>query len=62
MPLPDGTRISGENPDKDLQFKKWRALNIPSDDGLAGKSVLDIGANDGFLTLAAAMKLPMPLL
>jgi SAM-dependent methyltransferase len=55
MPLPDGTRISGANPDKDWQFKMWQALRIPSDGGLAGKSVLDIGANDGFFTLAAHM-------
>jgi hypothetical protein len=55
MPLPDGTRISGANSDKDLQFKMWHALNIPSNGGLSGKGVLDIGANDGFFTLAALM-------
>jgi tRNA (mo5U34)-methyltransferase len=53
MPLPDGTRVNGANPDKDLQFKMWDALKIPCAGGLAGKAVLDIGANDGFFTLAA---------
>ncbi len=53
MPLPDGSRINGANQDKDFQLKMWQALQIPNDGGLAGKSVLDIGANDGFFTLAA---------
>ncbi len=55
MPLPDGNRINGYNPDKDLQFKMWKAMQIANDGGLAGKRVLDIGANDGFFTLAAIM-------
>ncbi len=53
MPLPDGRRVKGANPDIDVQFKMWDALQIPNDNGLAGKSVLDIGANDGFFSLAA---------
>jgi len=53
MPLPDGTRIRGYNQDLNYHFKTWDALQIPSSGGLAGKSVLDIGANDGFYTLAA---------
>ncbi|MCA1686270.1 MAG: DUF1698 domain-containing protein [Planctomycetia bacterium] len=53
MPLPDGTRVRGANPDEDYQFKKWATLGIPSAGGLAGRSVLDVGANDGFFTLAA---------
>lgn len=53
MPLPDGTRINGANKDKDYQFKVWDALQIPKVGGLKGKSVLDIGANDGFFSLAA---------
>ncbi|GAC1474071.1 MAG: hypothetical protein NVSMB9_23770 [Isosphaeraceae bacterium] len=52
MPLPDGSRINGANADKDLQFKIWNALQIRN---LEGKSVLDIGANDGFYSLAALM-------
>jgi 2-polyprenyl-3-methyl-5-hydroxy-6-metoxy-1,4-benzoquinol methylase len=55
MPLPDGNRINGHNPDKDLQLKMWQAMEIPNDGGLTGKRVLDIGANDGFFTLAAIM-------
>lgn len=55
MPLPDGERISGQHPDKDLQLKMWRALRIDEDGGLNGRRVLDIGANDGFFSLAALM-------
>src|SRR5512147_913582 len=53
LPLPDGSRINGYNPDKDFQFKMWRAMQIPNRGGLQGKRVLDIGANDGFFTIAA---------
>jgi len=53
MPLPDGSRVHGKNEDKDHQLKMWEALQIPKAGGLDGKSVLDIGANDGFFTLAA---------
>jgi 2-polyprenyl-3-methyl-5-hydroxy-6-metoxy-1,4-benzoquinol methylase len=53
IPLPDGNRINGHDPDKDIQFKMWKAMQIPNHGGLAGKRVLDIGANDGFFTLAA---------
>ncbi len=55
LPLPDGNRVNGHNPDKDLQLKMWGAMQIPGDGGLAGKKVLDIGANDGFFTVAATM-------
>ena len=55
LPLPDGNRVNGNNPDKDLQLKMWRAMRIPDEQGLAGKKVLDIGANDGFFTVAATM-------
>jgi 2-polyprenyl-3-methyl-5-hydroxy-6-metoxy-1,4-benzoquinol methylase len=55
LPMPDGCRINGCNPDKDLQFKMWRAMKIANNGGLAGKRVLDIGANDGFFTVAAIM-------
>ena len=53
MPLPDGSRIRGINEDIDYQFKMWNALQISTQGGLCGKSVLDIGANDGFFTIAA---------
>jgi 2-polyprenyl-3-methyl-5-hydroxy-6-metoxy-1,4-benzoquinol methylase len=55
IPLPDGNRINGYNPDKDFQLKMWRAMQIANHGGLVGKRVLDIGANDGFFTLAAIM-------
>ncbi|MDF3034814.1 MAG: Methyltransferase type 11 [Paucimonas sp.] len=55
MPLPNGKRISGASEDKDLQFKMWQALRIPNEGGLSGKRVLDIGANDGFFSIAALM-------
>ena len=55
IPLPDGRRINGANQDKDLQFKMWRAMQIANNNGLEGKRVLDMGANDGFFTLAALM-------
>ncbi len=53
MPLPDGRRINGNNPNKQLQLSKWNTLQIPAAGGLAGKRVLDIGANDGYFSLAA---------
>jgi hypothetical protein len=43
LPLPDGNRVNGNNPDKALQLKMWRAMQIPDAGGLAGKRVLDIG-------------------
>jgi 2-polyprenyl-3-methyl-5-hydroxy-6-metoxy-1,4-benzoquinol methylase len=49
MPLPDGTRISGYHADKEVQFKMWDAMRL---DDLSGKRVLDIGAADGFFSLA----------
>jgi 2-polyprenyl-3-methyl-5-hydroxy-6-metoxy-1,4-benzoquinol methylase/uncharacterized coiled-coil protein SlyX len=55
IPLPNGDRIDGHNPDKDLQLKMWRAMQIPDNAGLEGQTVVDIGANDGFFSLAAVM-------
>jgi 2-polyprenyl-3-methyl-5-hydroxy-6-metoxy-1,4-benzoquinol methylase len=55
LPLPDGRRVNGANSDKDLQLKMWDAMGISSQGGLNGKTVLDIGANDGFFTIAAFM-------
>jgi len=52
LPLPDGRRIVGAHLDKDFQLKMWDALQIPPN-ALQGKAVLDIGANDGFFTVAA---------
>jgi SAM-dependent methyltransferase len=55
VPLPDGRRVNGADPDKDLQFKVWDAMGISSQGGLKGKTVLDVGANDGFFSIAACM-------
>lgn len=55
MPLPDGNRIKGYHSDKDLQLKMWQGMQIANNGGLTSKRVLDIGANDGFFTLAALM-------
>lgn len=54
LPLPDGRRINGANTDKSFQHKMWDALQI-GDAGLQGKAVLDIGANDGFFSVAACL-------
>jgi len=51
MPLPSGDRIAGEHADRNIQTKLWRTLGVnPS-----RKRVLDIGANDGFFTIAALL-------
>jgi len=55
LPLPDGNRVNGNNPDKSLQLKMWRAMQIADEGGLARKRVLDIGANDGFFSVAAVI-------
>jgi tRNA (mo5U34)-methyltransferase len=54
MPLPDGSRVDARPIDKSLQHKIWEGMGI-SANGLKGKSVLDIGANDGFFSIAAAL-------
>jgi 2-polyprenyl-3-methyl-5-hydroxy-6-metoxy-1,4-benzoquinol methylase len=54
MPLPDGNRIAGAHTDHDVQLKLWENLYLTTSD-LAGKRVLDIGANDGFFTIAALL-------
>lgn len=54
MPLPDGNRIAGAHTDVDVQLKLWDSLYLYTC-GLAGKRVLDIGANDGFFTIAALL-------
>ena len=52
MPLPNGNRIKGcSNSDCDSQLDLWKALEITD---LSNQSVLDIGANDGFFSLAAS--------
>jgi hypothetical protein len=54
MPLPDGNRIAGYQSDRDVQLKLWENLRLNASD-LAGKRVLDVGANDGFFTIAALL-------
>jgi predicted nicotinamide N-methyase len=51
MPLASGDRIAGQHADRYVQTKLWRTLAVdPSQ-----KRVLDIGANDGFFTIAALL-------
>lgn len=54
MPLPDGNRIAGSQLDRDVELKLWQNLHLNASD-LAGKRVLDVGANDGFFTIAALL-------
>lgn len=54
MPLPDGSRIVGAHADRNVQLKLWENLYLNTCD-LTGKRVLDIGANDGFFTIAALL-------
>jgi 2-polyprenyl-3-methyl-5-hydroxy-6-metoxy-1,4-benzoquinol methylase len=54
MPLPDGNRIAGGHDDRYVQLKLWKNLHLDHAD-LAGKRVLDVGANDGFFTIAAIL-------
>jgi SAM-dependent methyltransferase len=54
MPLPDGDRIAGAHHDHNVQLKLWENLGLKTPE-LAGRRVLDIGANDGFFTIAALL-------
>ena len=55
MPLPNGDRISGVSPNKNREQKLWHTcFNGPSGN-LNGKHILDIGANDGYFTIAALL-------
>jgi hypothetical protein len=54
MPLPDGTRIAGAHADRLVQIKLWENLFVSERD-IAGKRVLDIGANDGFFTIGSLL-------
>ena len=51
MPLPSGDRIAGEHADRNIQTRLWRTLGVDP----SRKRVLDIGANDGFFTIAALL-------
>jgi hypothetical protein len=54
IPLPDGNRIAGAHDDHNVQLKLWDNLYLGTAE-LAGKYVLDVGANDGFFTIAALL-------
>jgi 2-polyprenyl-3-methyl-5-hydroxy-6-metoxy-1,4-benzoquinol methylase len=55
MPLPDGTRILGASGDPCREQRLWSACFGPNRDAFAGKRVLDVGANDGFFSIAALL-------
>ncbi|HET6574247.1 MAG TPA: class I SAM-dependent methyltransferase [Fimbriiglobus sp.] len=55
MPLPDGRRVVGVSPDVNREQKLWASCFGADRDCLAGKRVLDVGANDGFFSIAAAL-------
>jgi SAM-dependent methyltransferase len=55
MPLPNGDRIVGAHPDPNVQLKLWQTLGLDRDENLHAKRVLDIGANDGYFTIATIL-------
>lgn len=55
MPLPDGRRIRGVNIDPNREQKLWESCFGTDRDCLRGKRVLDVGANDGFFTIASLL-------
>jgi SAM-dependent methyltransferase len=55
MPLPDGRRVVGANPDPNRERKLWASCFGHDRDCLVGKRVLDIGANDGFFSIASLL-------
>jgi 2-polyprenyl-3-methyl-5-hydroxy-6-metoxy-1,4-benzoquinol methylase len=55
MPLPNGDRIAGAHPDPNVQLKLWQTLGLDLDENLHAKRVLDIGANDGYFTIATIL-------
>jgi 2-polyprenyl-3-methyl-5-hydroxy-6-metoxy-1,4-benzoquinol methylase len=55
MPLSNGDRIAGAHPDPNVQLKLWQTLGLELDENLHAKRVLDIGANDGYFTIATIL-------
>ena len=52
VPLPDSNRIAGAQADRCVQLRlRYNLYLAPSE--IYGKKMLDIGANDGFYTIAA---------
>jgi hypothetical protein len=52
IPPPDGNRIAAAHADRCVQLKLWKDLHLGRYE-ISGKKTLDIGANDGFYTIAA---------
>jgi SAM-dependent methyltransferase len=55
MPLPNGDRVAGAHTDRNVQLKLWQTLGIDREENLRDRRVLDIGANDGYFTIAAIL-------
>lgn len=55
LPVPDGRRVIGMHGDPTREAKLWASCFDDDRDCLAGKRVLDIGANDGFFSIAALL-------
>ena len=53
-PLPNGVRTKSRQAWQECQFSMWDAITSATPDGFVGKTVLDIGAADGFFSIAAA--------
>jgi SAM-dependent methyltransferase len=53
-PLPTGVRTKSKQESQENQFLMWDAICGATPDGFGAKSVLDIGAADGFFAIAAA--------
>jgi 2-polyprenyl-3-methyl-5-hydroxy-6-metoxy-1,4-benzoquinol methylase len=51
VPLPDGNRIAGFHQDRNIQVKLWHCLGAAPTD----QRVLDVGANDGYFSIAALL-------
>ena len=51
-PLPDGTRTRSRQEIQDVQFLMWEGMQI--EERIAGKRVLDVGAADGWFSIAAS--------
>ncbi|MGE3807389.1 MAG: class I SAM-dependent methyltransferase [Gemmataceae bacterium] len=54
MPLPDGRRIAGLDTDRHREQKLWHSC-FPDRARVRGRRVLDIGANDGYFSIAACL-------
>ncbi len=55
MPLPDGSRIAGANHDRNREQKLWEAFKRIGMMDVKDKDVLDIGANDGIMSIGAKL-------